>query len=178
MTNVSNLAEQAPLPGAKKTKTPRALRNGAIALMALTALAGCQSYGAGPREGVGALGGAVAGGVLGSQIGSGSGQVLATVGGAVLGGLLGAELGRQLDAQAQQRYYQAQFQALETGRPGAPVAWQSPTGPRGQVVPGQTYQINSTRCRDYTHTVYIQGQPEVLTGTACRQSDGTWRDVG
>ncbi|MFN3171519.1 MAG: RT0821/Lpp0805 family surface protein [Hyphomicrobiales bacterium] len=178
MTNVSNPAAQATLSGSKKPNRKSAMRNGAFALMALTALAGCQSYGTGPREGVGALGGAVAGGVLGSQIGSGSGQVLATVGGAVLGGLLGAELGRQLDAQAQQRYYQAQYQALEQGRPGAPVAWQSPTGPRGQVVPGQAYQINSTRCRDYTHTVYIQGQPEVLTGTACRQSDGTWRDVG
>ncbi len=175
MLNTSISAAQATKTGAKRTT---ALRNGAIALMALTALAGCQSYGTGPREGVGALGGAVAGGVLGSQIGSGSGQVLATVGGAVLGGLLGAELGRQLDAQAQQRYYQAQFQALETGRPGAPVAWQSPTGPRGQVVPGQSYQINSLVCRDYTHTVYIQGQPEVLTGTACRQPDGTWRNVG
>jgi surface antigen len=177
MTNISTHAEQAVTASASKPALSRSLRNGAFALMALTALAGCQSYG-GPREGVGALGGAVAGGVLGSQIGSGSGQVLATVGGAVLGGLLGAEIGRQLDAQAQQRYYQAQYQALETGRPGAPVAWQSPTGPYGQVVPGQAYQINSLVCRDYTHTVYIQGQPEVLTGTACRQPDGTWRNVG
>lgn len=151
------------------------LRNGAFALAALTALAGCQSYG-GPREGIGALGGAVAGGLVGSQIGSGSGQVLATVGGAVLGGLLGAELGRQLDQQAQQQYYAAQFQALETGRAGAPVAWQSQNY-SGQVVPGQPYQINSTLCRDYTHTVYIEGRPEVVTGTACRQSDGTWRNV-
>ena len=62
----------------------KALRNGALALAALTALAGCQTYG-GPREGIGALGGAVAGGLIGNQIGSGSGQVLATVGGAVLG---------------------------------------------------------------------------------------------
>lgn len=162
-----------------RTKSKRsALRKGALALVAVTALAGCQTYNAGPREGVGALGGAVAGGVLGSQIGGGSGQVLATVGGAVLGGLLGAELGRQLDAQAQERYYAAQYQALESGRPGAPVVWQSPSGPRGQVVPSQPYQINSTVCRDYTHTVYIQGQPEVLTGTACRQADGSWRNVG
>ncbi len=167
-------------PGANAAITSarmsRGLRKGAIALAALTALAGCQS--AGPREGVGALGGAVAGGVLGSQIGDGSGQVLATVGGAVLGGLLGAQLGRQLDEQAQQRFAAAQFQALDSGRPGAPVVWQSPTGPSGQVVPSQPYQINSTVCRDYTHTIYIEGQPEVLRGTACRQGDGSWRDVG
>lgn len=154
----------------------RTLRNSALAVAALTALAGCQA--AGPREGVGALGGAVAGGVLGSQIGSGSGQVLATVGGAVLGGLLGAQIGQRLDAQAQQQFAAAQFQALETGRPGAPVSWQAPSGQRGQVVPSQPYQINSTVCRDYSHTVYIDGQPEVLTGTACRQNDGSWRNVG
>ena len=154
----------------------KGLRNGAIALAALTALAGCQSYG-GPREGIGAVGGAVAGGVLGSQIGSGSGQVLATVGGAVLGGLLGAEIGRQLDAQAQQAYYDAQYRALESGRAGAPIVWQAPSGTRGSVVPGQPYSINATVCRDYTHTVYIEGRPEVLTGTACRQPDGSWRNV-
>lgn len=161
------------LPRAARGK---AVRNVALVLAAATALAGCQSAG-GPREGIGALGGAVAGGVIGSQIGSGSGQVLATVGGAVIGGLLGAEIGRQLDAQAQQQFYAAQYQALETGGPGAPVVWQAPSGSYGQVVPSQRYQINSTVCRDYTHTVYIDGRPEVLTGTACRQSDGTWRDV-
>ena len=158
------------------TARKRTVRNGALALAALTALAGCQSYG-GPREGIGALGGAVAGGVLGSQIGAGSGQVLATVGGAVLGGLLGAELGRQLDAQAQRAYYDAQFRALESGRAGAPVVWQAPSGTRGQVIPGQPYQINATVCRDYQHTVYIDGRPEVVTGTACRQADGSWRNV-
>lgn len=172
---MSNIATSPTMGNATAPKRA-SLRNGAIALVALTALAGCQTYG-GPREGVGALGGAVAGGLIGSQIGDGTGQVLATVGGAVLGGLLGAELGRQLDRQAQQYFYQAQFQALEAGRPGAPIAWQSPSGPRGQVVPSQPYQINALVCRDYTHTVYIDGQPEVLSGTACRQPDGSWRDV-
>jgi surface antigen len=177
MFKSTNQAAQVDAHRAGEGRKTATLRNGALALVALTALAGCQSYG-GPREGVGALGGAVAGGVLGSQIGEGSGQVLATVGGAVIGGLLGAEIGRQLDQQAQQRYYAAQYQALESGRPGAPVAWQSPSGPYGQVVPSQPYQINSLVCRDYQSTVYIDGRPEVLTGTACRQPDGTWRNVG
>lgn len=148
----------------------------AITLVAVAALAGCQSYG-GPREGVGALSGAVAGGVLGNQIGDGSGQVVATVAGALVGGLLGAEIGRQLDDAARERYYATQYQALETGTAGAPLSWQAPSGTRGTVVPGQPYQINAQVCRDYNHTVYIEGRPEVLTGTACRQPDGSWRNV-
>ncbi|MEM6711457.1 MAG: glycine zipper 2TM domain-containing protein [Pseudomonadota bacterium] len=153
------------------------LRGLVIVSIAAVALVGCQSA-AGPREGIGALGGAVAGGIIGNQIGDGTGQVLATVGGALIGGFLGAELGRSLDARAQQEFQAAQFQALERGRPGAPVAWQAPSGASGRVVPSQPYQINALVCRDYTHTVFIDGQPEVLTGTACRQPDGTWSNVG
>jgi surface antigen len=29
-------------------------------------------------------------------------------------------------------------------------------------------------CRQYTHTVYIDGKPQVTRGTACRNSDGSW----
>ncbi|MEM1286866.1 MAG: RT0821/Lpp0805 family surface protein [Pseudomonadota bacterium] len=168
MENVLN----APREKKRLSRAPKAV----VTLLAVAALAGCQSYG-GPREGVGALGGAVAGGVLGNQIGEGSGQVVATVAGALVGGLLGAEIGRQLDENARQRYLATQYQALETGVAGAPLSWQAPSGSRGTVVPGQPYQINSQVCRDYNHTVYIEGRPEVLTGTACRQPDGSWRNV-
>ena len=153
----------------------RAQLAGGVAIVAALVLAGCQA--AGPREGIGALSGAVAGGVIGSQIGQGSGNVLATVAGAAIGGFLGAEIGRSLDIEAQRRFNAAQYQALESGRPGAPITWQSPSGPSGQVVPSQPYQINALVCRDYTHTVYIDGRPEVLRGTACRQPDGTWTQV-
>ena len=37
------------------------------------------------------------------------------------------------------------------------------------------YQRGGTDCRDYTHTIYINGRPETARGTACRQPDGTWR---
>ena len=147
-----------------------------VLLVAALALSACQS---GPRQSIGAVTGAVAGGIIGNQVGQGQGRVLATVAGAAIGALVGSEIGRALDEQDRQRAYAAQYSALEQGRPGVPVAWQNPqSGKYGQVVPGPVYSVNQSTCREYTHTIYIDGRPEVLRGTACRQPDGTWRDVG
>jgi len=32
-------------------------------------------------------------------------------------------------------------------------------------------------CRDFRQTVEIDGQTEIMEGTACRQSNGTWKLV-
>ena len=40
------------------------------------------------------------------------------------------------------------------------------------------YQSNGLQCRPYTHTIYINGQPQVARGNACRNPDGTWTAVG
>ena len=54
-----------------------------------------------------------------------------------------------------------QMQALETGPSGAPVAWRNPdSGRYGNVVPGPAYQASGATCRQYTHTVYIDGTPQ------------------
>ena len=64
------------------------------------------------------------------------------------------------------------------GLPGAPVAWRNPeSGRYGNVVPGPVYQENGVACREYTHTVYVDGNPQTEHGTACRRSDGTWASV-
>jgi len=71
------------------------------------------------------------------------------------------------------------MQALESGRSGAPVAWRNPdSGRYGNIVPGPAYQQNGMSCRPYTHTIYINGQPQVARGSACRNPDGTWTPVG
>lgn len=155
-----------------------------IAILAVTAgalfLTGCNHayYPVGPRENVGAVSGAVAGGVIGSQIGSGSDRVVATAIGALAGGLIGAEIGRSLDERDRQEALAAEYRALEFGRAGRPVAWRNDaSGIYGEVVTGAGYEVNSLDCRDYTHTIYIDGRPRVARGTACRQPDGTWRIV-
>jgi len=146
----------------------------AIALVG-TSLAAC-SANSGPKEVGGTAAGAVAGGVIGNAIGGSAGNRLAgTVIGAAVGGFLGNRIGAALDDEDKRRAYAAQMQALETGPSGAPVAWRNPDDGRyGNIVPGPAYQANGATCRQYTHTVYIDGTPQTERGTSCRDPDGTW----
>lgn len=150
----------------------------AVALVAGT-MAGCnQTTGdAGPREGVGTVAGAVAGGLLGSTIGHGGGRAVAVLGGAAIGGLLGNQIGRSMDDEARRQSYEAEYRALEYGSPGAPVSWRHDAY-YGTVTPGPYYERRGyERCREYAHTVYIDGRPETARGVACRQPDGRWSPV-
>jgi surface antigen len=134
----------------------------------------------GPKEAGGTAAGVVTGGVIGNLIGGRSGnRVAGTLIGAAVGGFLGNRIGAALDDDDKRRAYAAQMQALETGPSGAPVAWRNPdSGRYGNVVPGPVSEINGASCRQYTHTIYIDGQPQVQRGTACRNPDGTWTTVG
>ncbi len=101
------------------------------------------------------------------------------VGEATAGGAIGNRLGVSMDAEDKRRAYAAQIQALESGSAGAPVAWRNPASGRyGSVVPGPAYDQGATKCRQYTHTIYIDGQPQAARGSACRSLDGTWTPVG
>jgi len=84
-----------------------------------------------------------------------------------------------MDDDDKRRAYAAQMQALEAGKSGVAVAWKNPdSGRYGSVVPGPAYQPNGLQCRPYTHTIYIDGRPQVARGNACRNPDGTWTAVG
>ena len=145
---------------------------------ALTLLTACtgNTYTAAPNQTTGTLVGAVAGGIIGNQIGQGTGNAVATAIGIVAGGLIGNQIGASLDEQNRQRALQAEYRALQTGQT---TYWRDPAGDPyyGEVVPGRTYQTSGNVCREYTPTVYINGNPEVLTGSACRRPDGTWAPV-
>lgn len=146
----------------------------AVVAAAGIAVAGCNS----PNTAMGTAVGATAGGLIGSTIGSGSGRVVATAIGIAAGGLIGNRIGAALDEQDRRRAMEAEYRALQYGPPEAPVVWRSPdSNVYGEVVPGNAYQRGGYDCRDYTHTVYIDGRPEVARGTACRQPDGTWSPV-
>ena len=137
--------------------------------------------GPGPKETAGTLAGAGTGALVGAAVaGGGTGNRIAgaAIGGA-LGGLIGNRIGAALDDEDKERAYAAQMDALERGQPGAPVSWRNPdSGRYGTVVPGPQYQQAGRNCRSYTHTVYIDGQPQTSRGTACRNPDGTWTAVG
>ncbi len=145
----------------------------AVALIPLViGLSGC---GGGPREDMGTVVGAVAGGAIGNQFGKGDGRVAATIAGIVIGGIVGSEIGRSLDENDRRRASAAEYDALENGSSGRTREWRNPdSGHYGRIVPQRPYKVAGRDCRDYTHTIYIGGQPETMRGRACRNRDGSW----
>ena len=142
-------------------------------------MAACSGPGNAPKQDQGLVGGAVVGGILGSQMGRGKGSVVGGVLGAVAGGIVGHEIGRSLDDRDRRYARQAEMDAFERGQTNQPVRWRNPDNGRyGEVIPGPSYQRGPQPCREYTHTVYIDGRPQAMRGTACRNPDGTWSNVG
>jgi surface antigen len=113
------------------------------------------------------------------SLGSKSETTGSTGPGGITGGVLGGAIGGRLDEADRQRAYAAEVQALENGEPGIPVGWRG-EGPQryGTVVPGAPYQARGVKCRDYSHSIYIDGRPQIARGTACRNPDGSWTPVG
>jgi surface antigen len=137
------------------------------------ALGGCES-----KQDGGTVVGAVAGGIIGNQFGRGSGRVASTLVGAVIGGIVGNEIGRSLDARDRQLAQQAELNAWERGASGRPVRWRNPDNGRyGEVIPEAPYRRGDLDCRDYIHRIYIDGRPQAMRGTVCRNPDGTWSAV-
>jgi surface antigen len=134
--------------------------------------AGC-SQATGPNQSGGTVIGAVAGGLIGSRFGAGGGKVAAVIAGTMVGGLLGSQIGKNMDDEARQQAYNAQYQAVSSGDA---YSWKSSgtNGPRGSVEPGPVYSESGRVCRQYTHTIIIDGRQERGVGTACRAPDGRW----
>lgn len=150
-----------------------------LAVIAVSAgLAGCGPEGPNKAD-TGMVVGAVAGGILGNQVGGGTGKIAATAIGAVVGGIVGSEIGRALDQQDRMLAQEAEFDALERGQSGVSRQWRNPDNGRyGEVIPSRPYKRGGLDCRDYTHKIYIDGRPQSMRGTACRNPDGTWSNVG
>jgi surface antigen len=137
-------------------------------------LAGC-SGDTGPRTQDGIFLGALTGALIGAGANRGPGGVVA---GALIGGLVGGAIGNALDEDDRRRAYDAELRALEAEGPGAPVSWRGDRGAYGTIVAGPPYAYQSfQRCREYTHTIYINGRPQTARGIACRNPDGTWSQV-
>jgi surface antigen len=81
---------------------------------------------------------------------------------------------RLLSARSQSEARNAQFNALQFGRPAAPRRWTGEGGATGEVTVGPFVRVNNIDCRDFTHTVTVGGTGYPRRGTACREADGTW----
>ncbi|MGB8315353.1 MAG: RT0821/Lpp0805 family surface protein [Aestuariivirga sp.] len=151
------------------------LKTYAAVAMAGLMLAGCAPD-SGPKESSGALLGGVAGGLLGNSIGHGNGRAAATILGAALGAVVGGKVGRSLDDEDRNYAYGAATRSFTSGRE---VTWENPdSGHRGRFRSRPGAQRDGRLCRDFDHTIWVDGEPELIEGTACQTEDGRWRVVG
>ncbi len=97
----------------------------------------------------------------------------------ITGGIVKSLIGKQLNSADLNAASEAEYQALEYGKPGVATPWRNPKNGRyGSVVTSDKFRQNNIYCRKYTHTVYISGRPQVLRGFACRNRDGSWENLG
>ena len=129
------------------------------------------------KQNLGTLIGGAAGALAGSQMGKGRGKLVAVGLGALLGASIGSDIGRQLDELDRLKMQETANFAFEKSPDQQPVKWQNPNnGHSGATVPTKTYYTSSgAPCREYETAVIIGGKKESAYGTACRQSDGSWK---
>jgi surface antigen len=140
---------------------------------ALLVLAACETPPS--KEQKGAVAGAVVGGVVGSTIGGGTGRTVAIIAGTVAGAVIGGKIGSKMDEADKLKAAQA-LEATPTGRH---TSWKNPdSGAQYTMTPTRTYDAGGTPCRDFTVDANIDGKAETVKGTACRQSDGSWKTKG
>ncbi len=127
------------------------------------------------KEQGGAVVGGVLGGVLGSNVGQGEGRTAAIIAGTLLGAYVGSEMGRYMDDNDNRKAQSA----LEYNRDNQRSTWRNPnTGADVSAMPTRTYQSASgENCREYQTTVMVGGKQEKAYGTACRQSNGSWKVI-
>ncbi len=96
---------------------------------------------------------------------------VATIAGTVVGGYIGRSIGRSMDDTDRLKAHRE----LETTPTGHSAAWRNTdTGARYEVTPTRTYSTAGGPCREFNTVAWIGGEKENVTGTACRQADGSW----
>lgn len=122
------------------------------------------SPGCATKRETGAVAGAVGGAAVGGLVGGETGALV----GAALGGVAGYATGRAMEEQDRRQV----VYALEANRP---VHWTNPnTGYAYQVEPTRTVSYDGRQCRQFRMFAEVDGRPENVYGTACRQPDGAW----
>ena len=131
------------------------LARAGFALVALTALSGCASTAATPGETAPPAAAAVA---------------VTPPPPPPYNGLASGSLGQGLSGAGKAAANKAELSALASGER---KTWRGDDGSYGYVAPA----AGTGDCRDFTHTVYINGRPQVGTGKACRSGE-SWKLSG
>ena len=141
------------------------MKKALFALLALTLLSGCASFGFGKKPGSTEI----------AQPPAGKTEPGEALINSLGGGLIGQKLGRSLEASDRQAALEAEYKALEQTQAGQAVAWANPaSGHGGSVTAAQPYRVGSQNCRQYTHTFALGSPSQTAKGTACRNADGSW----
>lgn len=150
----------------------------ACALLVTTACADIErTTGLSKDTQTGAAVGAAAGGIISAIAGASTGWIIAaTVLGAVAGGLVADYMTDRDKEMAGATTHDT----LENAPTGQTSTWNNPdSGNSGSVTVTDTYQkADGTNCRNFSQTVNAGGETETGTGTACRNTDGTWQVQG
>lgn len=145
-----------------------------VMLTLALALSGCATQSQGPHEESGMVIGGLLGGLLGAQAGDHHIRPVAIIAGTLIGASIGGSIGANMDETDRLRV----GQTLESVRTGVSSTWHNPdTGVEYQMTPTSTYETAQGPCREYTMDAIIGGKRQEVYGTACRQSDGSWKIV-
>lgn len=140
---------------------------------------GCTDMG--PRESGGRLIGAATGALIGSQFGKGHGKLVGVAIGTLAGSYIGGAIGHQMDAEDRRLAQGAMMDCLERAPDHQAMAWRNPNNRHCgnfEVLDTHDYPEDYMVCRDYVHTVTIDGRQERVHGRACRDIRDTramWR---
>ncbi|MBZ0164439.1 MAG: hypothetical protein K8H74_17230 [Notoacmeibacter sp.] len=135
---------------------------------ALVGVSGCATSGAGAQSGANSIGPLALG-----ETGTSRGAEALTA--SLRGGLLSDIPEVALSGDDTRLALGAEYRALEYKKAGETVTWEGTDGKeRGEVSSGQPYRVGTQDCRQYSHTVFVNGQPYTARGAACRNEDGSW----
>lgn len=117
------------------------------------------------KSGTGTAIGAGAGGALGYAVGGGTGLLI----GGAIGGIFGYTAGKAMEEEDRRRaaYALERNQAME---------WRNAqTGNEYRIEPLDTRYEHGRECREFRILAEVDGYPDQVNGTACRQPDGSWQ---
>ena len=127
----------------------------------------------------GVLAGALIGGLIGNAAGRGGSRAGTTIAGVIVGGALGGALTSHMECEDRSYAYKTYYDGFNSGRPNSDWQWDNPNnGHYGDFRVGDYYtDPDGFRCATYTQQIYVGNSPEVASGRACQQPDGTWAIV-
>jgi surface antigen len=95
----------------------------------------------------------------------------------ILNSLSASEGGQAITAADQLALERITQTTLETVPIGTESTWRNPqSGSHGIIAPRRTFQkASGTYCREFTQTLVTGDVTKEALGTACRETDGTWK---